>query len=668
MPQRDRPRKDARRPAPNFSTTVISPRRFLRVRVSGALLACAMAAANGAVAASPPRIAPASATGEFVPGQAVVRFAPNATWHETRAALRMAGVRPVRDLLMPGYTLVAFDAPVARALRLLRRSDAVAFAQPNRILRIQLGQASDPCLAAVPSGSCPSGWHLDAIAAQSGWARYPNTYYTPAAKLAIPAAQRVTVAVLDTAVQRANADFRNGGSSEDRALGGQLDITGMSGFAGVPQTFGEASYHGTYVAGLIGASANNGYAAAGVAYHADLLALSVVNGDSGATDTAKLADGIVYAHQRGARVINLSLGMLSSDAVVDASIRQVATGPNPALVVAAAGNAGNDQPFYPAWFDNVMAVGGTDALDRKASCSNYGSRISVVAPAKGVASITSTGFMTVPDCGTSAATPHVSALAAALIAQNPARTPAQVRSIIEQTADDLGAPGRDDVFGWGRINADRALSMGVGPQTLGLKAGPVRAGGGASEITATATAASVIRDAELFVGRQPAGSSDRGYPVRAADGAFDSPYEALAGTFTAGSLVTGPHRVFVRAMDSANQWGPVATAVLYVDGVRPVISQLAATNVVRPLDRAGTITFNATDDYATMINYDIEIMLAGQPGLMVHRVLSVSAPAGRQTITWAPRAIEAPGSYTVRITVRDGVANTTAASTTFLLV
>lgn len=611
---------------------------------------------------------PVDAAAPFVRGQAVVRFAPDATPQQRRAALRAAHARLIRPLLVRDFALVAVAAPVPSALRALSQHAAIASAHPNGLARIQLNQSSDPCLATVPAGGCPSGWHLDAIAAQSGWARYPNAYYTPSSKLAIPAAQRVTVAVLDTAVQRANADFRNGGSSEDRALGGQLDITGMSGFAGVPQTFGEASFHGTYVAGLVAASADNGYAAAGVAYHADLLALSVVNGDTGAADTAKLADGIVYAHQRGARVINLSLGMLSSDAVVDAAIRQVTTAAVPALVVAAAGNNGNDSPFYPAWFDNVMAVGGSDSMDRKASCSNFGSRISVVAPAKGVASITSTGYMLVPDCGTSAATPQVSALAAALFAQNPSRTPAQVRSIIEQTADDLGASGRDDVFGWGRINVDRALSMNVGPQTVALKATPVRSGGGASQVTAAASASAVIQEAELFVGRQPAGPSDRGYPVGAADGAFDSAYESLSATFTAGALAMGPHRIFVRSKDAANGWGPLASAVLYVDGVRPTITQLSATNVVRPLDRSGTITFVASDDFSTALNYDVEIMLAGQPGLMVYRALSVSVSAGRQTIVWTPRAVEAPGSYTVRITLRDGVNNTSAASTTFLLV
>lgn len=645
----------------------MNPIRRPRPRALGALLLCVCLVASGGIAALP-AASIASPAGDVVAGQAIVHFVATATQSARAAALRAAGAQAIRPLLVRDHALVSVHASLPAALERLAAQPTIESAEPNRLARVQLEQPSDPCTATVANPPCPSGWHLAAIAAQSSWARYPAVYYPPASKLAIPSAQRVAVAVPDTAVQRTNADFRNGGSSEDAALGGQIDVAGMNGFAGLPPTSGPAAYHGTYVAGLVAASANNGYASAGVAYHADLLPLAVVNGDTGAAETAKLADAIVYAQQRGARVINLSLGLLAPDGTVEAAIRQVTTSANPPLVVAAAGNYGNDQPFYPAWFDNVVAVGGTDAMDRKAPCSNYGAKISVVAPAKGVASITSDGFMVAPDCGTSAATPQVSALAAALFAQNPSRTPAQVRAIIEQTADDLGTPGRDDVFGHGRINADRALGLGAGPQTSRATAAPVRAGGGASTVAAIATGASAIRQAEMFLDRQPSGPADRGFPVGAADGIFDSTYEVLQTNFSAGSLTVGPHRVYVRAMDSSNQWGPVASAVMYADGIAPTISALQATNVVRPLDGGSTITFTALDDYSSTINYDVEVMLAGQPGLRVFRIERVVAPVGVQRITWTPRAIEAPGSYTVRITLRDQVSNTTAASTTFVMV
>lgn len=631
-------------------------------KVATGLLCVAVAIASaGAVAAPAKRL---RAVLDHVPGQAVVRFVAGASMEQRADALRRAGATMIRPMLVRDHALVATAAPLARLIA----QSAITHAEPNRLARIQFTQPNDPCLATVASPPCPSAWHLAAIAAQPSWARYPGVTYPPASKLAVPAVQRIKVAVLDTAVQRTNADFRNGGSSEDAALGGQLDIASMNGFAGLPPTSGPAAYHGTYVAGLVAASANNGFASAGVGYHADLLPLAVVNSDTGAAETATLADAIVYAHQRGARVINLSLGLLAPDGAVDNAIRQVTTGAGPALVVAAAGNYGNNQPFYPAWFDNVLAVGGTDASDRKAPCSNFGPKISVVAPAKGVASITSEGFMVAPECGTSAATPQVSALAAALFAQDPSRTPAQVRAIIEATADDLGEPGRDDVFGHGRINADRALGSGAGPQTARLQATPVRANGGVSTITAVATAGTTVANAEMFLDRLPAGPHDRGFSVGAADGVFDSGYEALQANFNAGSLATGPHRVYVRAMDASGVWGPLASAVMYADGGMPTIAQLQATNVMRPLDAGSIITFFAADDYSPTINYDVDVTLLGQQGLRVWRAERIVAPAGVQRITWTPRAIEAPGSYTVRVTLRDQVGNSSAASTTFVMV
>ncbi|HVL89259.1 MAG TPA: S8 family serine peptidase [Actinomycetota bacterium] len=638
-----------------------------RAIVATLMVACLTAAA--AVAATPavPRPALGEAS-DVVPGQAVVRFAATASAAARAAALGRAGARPVRALLVRDHALVAIAGPLPQALRRLDAQRAIVRAEPNRLARIQLGSPNDPCTSTFASPPCPSVWHLSAIAAQPSWARYPGLYYPPASKLAIPAVHRVTVAVPDTAVQPSNVDFRNGGSSEDAALGGQLDIASMNGFAGLPPTSGPAAYHGTFVAGLVAASSNNSFASVGVGYHADLLPLAVVNSDTGGAETAKLADAIVYAHQRGARVINLSLGLLSPDGTVESAIRQVTTGPSPALVVAAAGNFGNNQPFYPAWFDNVLAVGGTDQSDRKASCSNWGPKISVVAPAKSVASITSDGFMVAPDCGTSAATPQVAGLAAALFAQVPSRTPAQVRAIIEQTADDLGEPGRDDVFGHGRINADRALGLGSGPQTSRLIATPVRANGGTSTVTAVATAATPVAAAEMFLNRLPADAADRGFPVGAADGVFDSGFETLQANFTAGSLAAGPHRVYVRARDASGTWGPLASAVMYADGVAPTIAQLQATNVVRPLDGASTITFYAADDYSPAINYDVEVTLAGQPGLRVWRAERIAGVAGLQRVTWTPRTIEAPGSYTVRVMLRDQVGNTVSAATTFLMV
>jgi hypothetical protein len=132
------------------------------------------------------------------------------------------------------------------------------------------------------------------------------------------------------------------------------------------------------------------------------------------------------------------------------------------LLVAAAGNSASNAPFYPAAYDHVMGVSATDASDGRWSGSNYGDYVSVSAPGASIYSTNwaggSSGYRY--RSGTSQAAPHVSGVAALLLAQDGSRSNSQVWSIIESTADDLGPGGWDPYFGYGRVNAYKALSNG----------------------------------------------------------------------------------------------------------------------------------------------------------------------------------------------------------------
>ena len=135
------------------------------------------------------------------------------------------------------------------------------------------------------------------------------------------------------------------------------------------------------------------------------------------------------------------------------------------ILVAAAGNDASSTPSYTAACNNVIAVASTDRNDARSSFSNYGSHISVAAPGSVIYSTmptyaTNSGYPQNYDylSGTSMATPHVAGLAALILSQDPSRTNAQVRSLMESSADDKGTPGWDQYFGYGRINAYRALS------------------------------------------------------------------------------------------------------------------------------------------------------------------------------------------------------------------
>ena len=220
--------------------------------------------------------------------------------------------------------------------------------------------------------------------------------------------------------------------------------------------------HGVHVAGIAGAQTNNGIGIAGVAFADNIEIMPVkVLGDNGCSDTGSVAEGIRYAANSGAKVINLSLGGTGSyasetltNAVNDAWNAGV-------LIVAAAGNDGREVKRYPASYENVMSVAATDNKDNRASFSNFNDEIDISAPGVKVlstliytAGVREYGLGT----GTSMACPHVAGLAGLLFAQDNSRSNADVRAIIEQTADDLGDVGWDKYFGHGKINVYAALT------------------------------------------------------------------------------------------------------------------------------------------------------------------------------------------------------------------
>ncbi|HYU35248.1 MAG TPA: S8 family peptidase [Thermoanaerobaculia bacterium] len=221
--------------------------------------------------------------------------------------------------------------------------------------------------------------------------------------------------------------------------------------------------HGTHVAGVIGAATNNAQGIAALAWNVRILVVKVLDkGNRGAY--SDIAQGIIYAADQGAKILNISLGGTSDSATLRDAVNYAWN--KGALLVAAAGNGGSDAPYYPAAYAPVMAVAATDANDGRWSLSNYASYMSVAAPGDAIYSTNwSSGVSGYSSrSGTSQATPHVSGTAALALAQDRSRTNAQLRSLLETTADDLGTAGRDAYFGYGRINAYRALG-GAPPAT-----------------------------------------------------------------------------------------------------------------------------------------------------------------------------------------------------------
>lgn len=227
--------------------------------------------------------------------------------------------------------------------------------------------------------------------------------------------------------------------------------------------------HGTNVSGIIGANADNNSCYAGMDWHCKLMELKVTD-STGFGYYSDWADAITYATDKGAKVINMSLGGNSSSQVMQDAITYAYQ--HNVTVVAAMGNGNTQAASYPAACTHVIPVGATNAHDVRChpffwgGGSNYNTYISIVAPGDYIYGLY---HLNDTDCtwywgGTSQATPHVSALAALLLAQDGSRTPDMLKHIIEVTADDqVGNPaedvaGWDKYYGWGRINAYRALN------------------------------------------------------------------------------------------------------------------------------------------------------------------------------------------------------------------
>jgi subtilisin family serine protease len=220
--------------------------------------------------------------------------------------------------------------------------------------------------------------------------------------------------------------------------------------------------HGTHVAGIAAASADDGVGVAGVAPNARIMAIRVMD-NNGFGYTSDVARGITWAVDHGAEIVNLSLGGPSTPSMRIAVDYALSNG---VVVVAAAGNDGatdrdgdgvaDNDVSYPAAYDGAIAVASYDRNGVVSSFSTRGDYVDVAAPGSWILSTLNTGSWGRMS-GTSMATPHVAGIAALLIAQQPSRTPAQVRERLESTAFDPGGDGRDPAYGVGRVRPVAAL-------------------------------------------------------------------------------------------------------------------------------------------------------------------------------------------------------------------
>jgi serine protease len=400
----------------------------------------------------------------------------------------------------------------------------VAFAEPDGIVHAFGNPPNDPFFGYQ--------WHLMDRGMVSGTAVSNHGIQAPAAWTKSTGSGAV-VAIVDTGVAYENF----GGYALAPDLANTAFVAGYD-FVNGDTHANDDQGHGTHVAGTIAQSTDNGLGVAGVAHDATIMPIKVLD-SSGSGSTTWVANGIRYAADHGAHVINLSLGSsLGSAALQDAVDYAWSRG---VVICAATGNSGTNTISYPAAYANCIAVGATRFDGARAGYSQRGTGIDVSAPGgdtnvdqngdgfgDGVLQQTFSGSPTSFSYyffqGTSMATPHVAGIAALVRAAKPTATNSEIRAAIESTCVDLGTAGYDTTYGHGLVDANAAVDAVLG--------------GGGGDVTPPAAPVgltAIAGNGSVGLGWADNGEPDlAGYIVYRATSAA-GPFAALNGTPLVGS-------------------------------------------------------------------------------------------------------------------------------------
>jgi subtilisin family serine protease len=351
--------------------------------------------------------------------------------------------------------ICAFTAPVGHAV-----------AAPLRVAGPELrATAASVTTAGVPNDELFSEqWSLAServLGIQSAWQ--------------VSSGQGTVVAIIDTGADMTHPDLRDnlwtntreipGNGIDDDGDGYVDDVHGWD-FVNGDGDPSDDNGHGTHVAGIVAARANNRTGIAGVAPRAKIMVIKALGADAVGT-SATMAQAVRFAAEHGARIINMSVSgpgfsQTFNDVVQQASDAGI-------LMVAAAGNSGHDldqQPEYPAGFtaSHLISVAATGRNGKLIGISNRGTAtVDIAAPGQAIVSTAKGGGYELRT-GTSMAAPHVSGAAALVIASGvlgPRPSPDQILARLDQTARDLGPVGYDTRYGWGLLDAGRATDPAV---------------------------------------------------------------------------------------------------------------------------------------------------------------------------------------------------------------
>jgi thermitase len=430
-------------------------------------------------------------------------------------AFTVAGAQPHHTI--PAIRVHVLSVPAAavdRVQQALERTGLFTYVERDGIAH-PTSTPNDPSFA--------SQWHLNKIRASDAWDLTTGSLTTP-------------IAIIDSGADPTHPDLSS------KLLPGWSFLTGTSSTA---DTMG----HGTAVAGTVAAATNNGIGGSGVAWSNPVMPLVVVD-STGSASYSNMASAITYAADHGARIVNMSLAGTSGSSTLQTAIDYAWN--KGTVVFAAAGNYSTSSLYYPAACNNVVAVSSTSSSDTLSGFSNFGNWIDLAAPGESILT-TSNGGGYGYWSGTSFASPIAAGVGALVLGIRPALSASALVSLLEQNADDLGTPGVDSSFGWGRVNAYNAVSAALAyagdatPPSVSISnplGGSVVSG--TVLVSGTATDQVGVVRIELWV-----------------DGSLGSSVAASPFSFAwnTGSLANGSHTVMIKAYDAAGNVGQSSASV-----------------------------------------------------------------------------------------------------------
>jgi subtilisin family serine protease len=406
----------------------------------------------------------------FVSNEMVVHVGAEVSPQALDAAARRLGLTPIgsQNLALSGGRLVHFrvaNGQVADAVRMLE-AEKIGIAQPNYVFQLQ----QDAHAAAPPPKGDPAQYVIDKLHLHDAHG--------------IASGSNVAVAVIDSLVDTAHPDLAG-------SITGQFDAVAAT---------DKPDEHGTGMTGAIAAHRR----LLGVAPRARILAIHAFSPDAQhpqQATTQNIVAGIDWAIAKGARIINMSFAG-PYDPLLQLALKKARD--KGVVLIAAAGNMGpQSPPLYPAADENVIAVTAVDESDKLMPQANQGAHVALAAPGVNVleaAPRASYNFTT----GTSVAAAHVSGVAALILERNPGIDPATLEEVLFSTARDLGAPGRDSMFGYGLVDPYRALNA-LEAKAVAGRGLPETTAAANTQVTIATTSAKPPPGAAALVSGAPAG-------------------------------------------------------------------------------------------------------------------------------------------------------------------